>query len=670
MYRFYFSFLLSFLLFGFYFSAWASTTDTLVYSRLLSNRKVGFIKTWNNPDGSLASFQKMNDRGRGDSLYVFYRVNDRAIPVQMEIQGHNYLKKPVKESFSMDKGLARWQNDSEKEQIAVEGNAFYLPLSGYAGGLLPALLKNFHLVKTLPGGNSIELSLVKEFILKHKGQNRKLQLYRVRGLDFAPVYGWMDENKTEFATVNAWSATIRQGFEEMIPELLQLQQKEEDSFYREITAKITETPEDIVIRNVNLFDAKDATTVPRQHVWIKNGKIFFISAGEIIAPKTAKVIDGSRYTLLPGLFDMHVHYSSHLDGLMHLSNGVTNVRDLGGPFTVMDFKNKIEKGEVAGPTINVLSGLIDGAGEFQGPTPALANSKEEAVAWVDTFARKGYQQIKIYSSIRPEWVFPIVVRAKTLGLRISGHIPAFMTAEKAILEGYQEIQHLNMLFLNFYGDSLDTRSPARFILPAQKAASFDFNSAKFKYLVRMMLDRKIVIDPTVNIFEDMFTSRPGKTDEAFRSILHRMPVMVQRNLRNGGNGLPYSEKEEELFRRSFDAFLKMIKTLHDSGVQIVPGTDNWPGFSLHRELELYVKAGIPPTQVLKLATYDCARLIGRSNDLGSIEKGKKANLLLVEGDPTHQISDIRKVVWVMKEGKIYDPAKMLDVMGIRNYKAE
>jgi hypothetical protein len=258
----------------------------------------------------------------------------------------------------------------------------------------------------------------------------------------------------------------------------------------------------------------------------------------------------------------------------------------------------------------------------------------------------------LYSSIPVDWVKPLAAEAHKRGMKVCGHVPSFMTAERAVNDGYDEIIHLNMIMLNFLGDTLDTRSMGRFIKVAERAKNVNLNSPEVKRFVKLLKDKKIVVDPTAAIFEDMFTNEPGKLAAGYEPILSMFPPEFRRNLYRGG--LPTMKGHEAEYKQSYANMLGMLKLLHNNGITFVPGTDDFPGFALHRELELYAKAGVSNKEVLQKATILSARIAGKEQELGSIEVGKKANLILVDGDPVKNISDIRRVELTMKGGHIYD----------------
>jgi imidazolonepropionase-like amidohydrolase len=293
------------------------------------------------------------------------------------------------------------------------------------------------------------------------------------------------------------------------------------------------------------------------------------------------------------------------------------------------------------------------------------DTEEEARTAVDHYASKGFEQIKIYSSIKPELV-PVLVRlAHAKGLRLSGHVPAFMTARQFVEAGADEIQHINFLVLNFLFDKVqDTRTPARFTAVGENAALLDLSSPEVRGFVALLKERGVVVDPTVSIFDDMFHNQPGHWNAGVSAILHRLPPTWQRGVRSGGGGLPDVAKRPERYRDSFNRLVEFVGLLHRSGVRIVAGTDNLPGLFLARELELYVSAGIPPKEVLRIATLGNAEVMKRDKEYGRVLPGYVADLILVDGDPTLLIGDLRKVRQVIRGDRLYESAALFRSVGI------
>ena len=181
--------------------------------------------------------------------------------------------------------------------------------------------------------------------------------------------------------------------------------------------------------------------------------------------------------------------------------------------------------------------------------------------------------------------------------------------------------------------------------------------------MQLLKERGTVVDPTVNAFEELFANRPGAIAPGYTVVAPRLPPQVRRQLLTGG--LPVPEGKDQRYQDSLQALLRMIKVLHDAGITLVPGTDAMPGFGMHRELELYEKAGIPAPEVLRMATIGAARVMKRDKELGSIAPGKLADLVLVDGDPAQRVADIRHTSLVIKDGNIYEPAALYKSIGVR-----
>ena len=551
----------------------------------------------------------------------------------------------------------------------LAGPAFYLSLHSapeelalLAAALLQAPGQRLPL---LPAGEAA-ITRTSELTLRNGVDSRHVVSYDITGLGFTPATVWLDDEQRFFASVSSWSSTIREGWEKSAPELIAQQDKMTAARATELARALTRRPATpLVITNANLFDAATGKSVPRSSVVIEGKRIKAVGAdGGITIPANAERIDAKGRALLPGLWDMHVHLSPEADGVLHVAAGVTSVRDLANENeSLQAMRRKFESGESIGPRVS-MSGFMDGRGPYSAPTKVFVDTEVEAQTVIDAYAKDGYTGVKIYSSIKPELVKPIIELAHRKGLRVSGHVPAYMTARQFVEAGADELQHINFVFLNFFDDVKDTRTPARFTTVAERAATLDLQSAPVRSFVKLLKDRGIVVDPTVTAFDGMFTDRVGVVAAAYAPVAERLPVQIQRTLLAGG--LPVPEGKDQLYRDSARALRDMVKLLYDSGVTLVAGTDGPAGFTLHRELELYVQAGIPASEVLRLATLGSARVLKQDRDLGSIAPGKLADLILVDGDPARNISDIRRTQLVIKDGAIFDPAALYRSVGVQS----
>jgi imidazolonepropionase-like amidohydrolase len=379
-------------------------------------------------------------------------------------------------------------------------------------------------------------------------------------------------------------------------------------------------------------------------------------------PAGARVIDALGQTLVPGLWDMH-HHVQPIGGVLNLAAGVTTVRDMGNDnASLARTIAQYDAGDRVGPHV-VRAGLIEGRGPNAVGIGTKASTRAEVLKAVDDYAAKGYEQIKLYSSFDPALVPIAAAEAHRKGLRVSGHIPQGMLAEEAVRAGYDEIQHVNFLLLNFMPEIKDqTASPVRFSGPAKDAGAIDLDSPQVKAFIELLRTHRTVCDVTVTIFEDMWTQRPGAPSAAFAPIMDRLPPQVARGFLT--SGLPVPDGMDARYRASFATALDLVKRLYDAGVPIVVGTDALEGFALDREMENYVRAGIPAPQVLRMATYGAARVMHHDDRSGIIAPGYDADLVVLDGDPTTNISAVRNVALVMKSGTIYDPNELNRAVGI------
>jgi hypothetical protein len=642
--------------------------DATIWAFLTDKTSSGQDAVWTTPDGVIHEFYQFNDRGRGPKTYSTYRVDDRGILTVEQTHGVDYMKNPVDENFTLTSGEAVWKNQAEDGRLAKADGKYYAGLNGgpTAGALLArALLKNGGKLTLLPAGEAT-IREVRTVTVEAGGRKATVTLYQIEGLDFTPTYLWLDDQRNAFATVYGWSGLIREGFESAFPTLQKAQEEVSSSRYAGLAKSlIHHPPGDLVIKNVTVFDSATMKTLPAQRVTVRGDHIASVEAEKgQSANASAQIIDGTGKMLLPGLWDMHAHLFPD-NAFLDIAAGVTTVRDLGNSIEELGkLRKHIEQGKQIGPRV-VLAGFIDGPGPYEGPVKVLAANPEEARQRVDQYADLGYVQIKIYSSVKPELVPVIVDEAHKRGLRISGHVPSGMIAEQFVRDGVDEIQHMNFVFLNFMPDVTETRTPARFIEPGKRGAALDLNSQPVTDFIALLKQHHTVVDPTMGTWEGMYTNRPGMIATGDAAMYDRLPIQAQRAAKSGG-GLPTPDAATDtLYRNSYANMVRMVKKLHDNGVTIVAGTDQGSGYALHRELEIYNQAGIPAPEVLRMATLTAAQIMKRDADLGSIAPGKVADMILVNGDPTVHISDIRKIDTVIKGGAVMYPAELYPAMGIR-----
>jgi imidazolonepropionase-like amidohydrolase len=634
------------------------------YSVLVMGNLAGQQAVWTASDGAVHMFFQFNDRGRGAKTTSILTFGASGVPVAETVNGNDYLKSPVNEDYSLKAGTAHWKNDSEQGEKKVSAPALYVSINGApaeTATLVHAALVNGGKIALLPEGEA-RVERVAERDLESSGQKKHVVLYAVTGLDFSPTDVWLDDRDRFFASVNPWSTIIPEGWEKSIPSLQSAQDEVTQARSAELARKLAHhEPNGIVFTHANVFDAESGKIVKDQNVVVEGTRIRSVGPADAVSAAGAEVVDASGKTLLPGLWDMHAHVGDN-DGLLNLAAGVTTVRDLANDTdTLLARRKRIEEGKEIGTRI-VIAGIIDGRGPYQGPTKVLVSTEEEARAAVDNYAKLGYVQIKIYSSVKPELVPAIIDEAHKKGLRVSGHIPAEMTAAQCVKLGYDEIQHVNFLMLNFMPDVKNTNTPTRLTEVAKRGADLDLNSADVQAFVKLLQDHHTVLDPTLSIFEDMTLTRAGEIPRGFQPIAKRLPPQVRRGLLSSGLTPPPGMDEQ--YRKSFAKMVEMVGLMYRAGIPIEDGTDSMAGFAYHRELELDVMAGIPAEKVLQDATLNSARIMNLDRELGSITPGKLADLTLVDGDPVANISDVRKTALVVKDGVLYRPAELYSALGV------
>ena len=642
-------------------TSFAIAADSVTYRIILVGNDAGQQTVTRTSPSTIDVDYVYNDRGRGPNTRTSYRLDEAGIPLAVSVSGVDYMKAAVTETFARQEGRAEWRSSADSG--SSQGPGFYVALDGPpedAAILARALLRaRDHRLPLLPTG---EARLEEVETVKLDG-GREIRHMEIHGLDFEPQPLWLSPDGSLHAMVNNWMTVVEAGREATVATLLERQNERRAQRFAAMAQQIRQIPDGpVLIDNARILDVLTGSIRPENAVLVDGKRIIGLLAPETERPDVDQIVDAAGRTLMPGLWDMHAHLDL-MHGPLNIAAGVTSARDLANDHDqLMQIVAQFDADTAIGPGV-FRAGFIDGPGPFAGPTRALVADEQEAARWVDFYARNGYQQIKVYSSLDTKLVPFIAARAHEHGMRLSGHIPAGMWAEDAVRAGFDEIQHINMVFLNFYKDVTETRNPDRFIKVAERGESLDLESPEFRNFVELLQDRGTVVDPTVAIFFDMFTQTPGEPAASVAAIYDRLPALVARGTLKGGLVPPPGQ--EARYRKSADRMLDVIRALHEAGIPLVAGTDALPGFALHAELELYVRAGIPAPEVLRIATHGAAQVAGVAAEVGTVEPGMRADLILVDGQPDRRIADIRRVDWVMKGGVMHDPEAIYRTIGVR-----
>jgi Amidohydrolase family len=643
------------------------------YTMIFSGNVGGEHVTRIADDGSITTVFSYRDNGRGPDYQEKLKLAGDGTLQRFVITGKSTFGSIVNERFERKGDRAQWSGIVDRGSMTISGTALYVPIDSTieVTGIMASALIHAPANK-LPGIPGGDLSIIKltDATVTRGNESQAVTLYAVRGVSLQPQYVWMTaDGKRAFAGIlPGFAQLILKGWEAQAAELEKLQVQAEGNYQHDIAMRDRhELPQPILIKNARVFDSEHAVLGPPQDVYVNHGRIGAIYAAGSPAQSPATVIDAKGRTLLPGLIDMHAHVQPD-EYLLNLAAGVTTVRDMGNDNATLALAiGRLDRHESIGPHV-VTAGFIEGKSPFNASGGILVDSLEAAKRAVDFYAQRGYPQIKIYNSFKPEWVKETAAYAHQRGMRVSGHIPAFMKAEDAVKDGYDEIQHINQVLLNFYvKPDTDTRSLQRFTLIAENAHALDLDAQPFQDLLKLLLEHKTVLDPTLCTFEPQFTQKPGELNPSYASIAEHMPISLRRGFYKSDSEL--TDAMAPRWRASYAKMVEAVGRFHRAGVPIVSGTDDFAGFTLQRELELYVKAGIPPNEVLKIATWNGATYARVLADRGSIERGKRADLILVDGDPTQDISAIRNVALVLQDGDAYYPAELYGELGVKPFAA-
>jgi len=614
------------------------------------------------------------DNGRGPELKEEFTLNADGTFRTYRVSGTSTFGAPVDESFELVDGMASWKSTSDSGEQHVAAGAQYSPLGGTPAvssvAMAALAARSDGKLPLIPSG-TLSARKVAEAQVRKGDEARTVQLLAVTGVGFTPSFAWAtDEARPRlFAFIfPGFVQLIEEGWEGNADALEALQKTAEGEALAALQRRLAHPlGGTTLIRGARVFDSEHARLGPTSDVLLRDGRIVSVSAAGGETAGADHVIDAGGRVLLPGLFDMHTHMDRWSGGL-DIAAGVTSVRDMGNDnATLQQVMAEERAGTLLMPRI-VPAGFLEGESKQSARNGFVVGDLDGAKKAIDWYAEQGYPQIKVYNSFPKEILAETVAYAHGKGLLVSGHVPVFLRAQDAVDAGYDEIQHINQLMLNFLvKPETDTRTLERFYLPAREVAGLDLDSRPVQDFIATLAQKQIVIDPTLATFEFLH-QRNGEMSPIFAGIEEHVPPDVQRGRRVADMDIP-DDATGDLYRRSFDKMVEFVGRAWRAGVPLVAGTDEVAGFTLQHELALYVRAGLTPAQALQVATWNGAKYSKVLDRLGSVTPGKQADLLLVDGDPTVDIADIRKVAAVIKGDTVYYPSEIFTELGIKPFAA-
>jgi hypothetical protein len=633
---------------------------------IANGEPAGSLTALTSGEGTFEVRFEVDNNGRGAKLIERIDIDSGGLPTRWRIQGTSLMGGAVDEHFERDAG-GHSSFTSQADEGATERMGFYLPAdsSPFAIALLAAAPRSDDgAVPLLPSGTAtIAPVSVADGILV------ELEVLRISGVGLGDEYVLRSRSGKLLGIWDGSSALLT---DELVPSAGEISAAllalSTDRLAAVSQASTLHSGGTLVIRNARVLDVLTGELSEPRTLVITGRMLTAILEPDVQEPAADTVIDADGRIAMPGLHDMHAHLQGH-SALLYVAAGVTGVRDMGNDNAALPaLIASITNGDLLGPSV-APAGFIEGRSPYSALFGRVVDSLDEALDAVDWYADHGYPSIKLYNSFDPDWVAPTASRAHERGMTVMGHIPAFMNADRAIADGYDEITHLNQLALGWVLEpDEDTRTPLR-LTGLARVADLDVDDPRVVATIRTMADRGIGLDTTLVIIEQLMLSRARTVTAAHRPVIDHMPARWSRARKR--TYVPFGSRDElDAYARSFARLVEITRRLHDSGVALWPGTDDATGISVHRELELYVQAGIPASDVLRIATLDCEMHLQRGHERGLVAVGCVADLVLLDADPREDISAVRRVALTVAEGRAISPARIHRAFGIVPWAAE
>ncbi|MGH7647795.1 MAG: amidohydrolase family protein [Gemmatimonadaceae bacterium] len=385
---------------------------------------------------------------------------------------------------------------------------------------------------------------------------------------------------------------------------------------------------DMVITHARVWDGTGSPPQDDRTIEIKGGKIASIGAGTPNAARGVPVIDAHGRTVMPALMDNHYHFWDYSQGPMLLTRGITNIRDPGAPLSLsMSFKEAIALGLFPGPHIYSAGPLIDGLGDYHPLVDVMLDDTAQAATLVRAFKAQGVDLLKVYFMLKPDVLCAVVREAHKVGLRVTGHIGVHTSWGRAMDCGIDGLNHIRVwadfLPANEQPQGEDESLDAdRNEVPRMQAdwREIDPDSPRVEALIDRMRSTHVGFDPTLSI---------QQIDDGMRKTL----------------GLAQFATAQDSYRRMG----RFVARAQQKGVFLLAGTDDG---NLFDELDAYDSVGVPNAAILQAATVNGAKWVGKDAEFGTVAVGRRADLIVVDGDPLKNIGDIRKIDIVLEDGRI------------------
>jgi imidazolonepropionase-like amidohydrolase len=612
---------------------------------------------------------KFTDRGSPVPLTATFRGAQDLTPQAFEIKGQTARPMSIDEAITIDAGKVQFRTRTKQSDSAAPTGPFFT-IRGYAPTTMQMLMVRYWAthgspaqLATLPSG-SVKVESRGRDTVRVGTKDEKLDRFTIEGLIWGRETLWFDANRKLVAAVTTDAEfdhfeAIRDGYESALGDFVGRAGADGMSALAEVSKGISGSrASTIAIVGGTLIDGTGAAPIADAAVVIRKGRILAVGPrSKVRIPKHANIVDAHGKTILPGLWDMHAHFEQVEWGPIYLAAGVTTVRDCGNEIEfITAVRDAIAKGRGLGPRL-LLAGIVDGTGTLTIGVERV-DTPEQARMWTDRYHAAGFQQMKIYSSVKLEELKIVADEAHRLGMTVTGHVPEGLNAYQTIEAGQDQINHIE-----YIADIMHSPYPSEMsrIEKMKATANLDLDSADAQKALLFLKEHHTVVDPTIALFE-FYTATTAKPPATFEPGVNKIAPELAEQLTDVAPPTERSEIGEKVFEKE----LALVGALHRAGIPVVAGTDQTvPGHSLHREIELYVQAGFTPMEAIQAATIVPARAMGLDKESGTIENAKRGDLILVNGNPLDDIHNIRNVEYVITRGTMYHTAELWQSVGFK-----
>ncbi len=610
------------------------------------------------------------DRGTKVPLSATLKAADDYTPQSFIIKGNTSRMSDIDSDVELNGSNATIRQGKDTRSVAAPQSFF--TISGYAPvAIQMALIRYWGAhgspaqLAMLPTGE-VRIQDRGAETIEIGGRSIAMERYTIRALIWGLETLWMDSNNDLAALVSTDAEfdhfeAVREEYEPALSKFVANAARDEMAALDELSQGLSgRRTGALAFVGATLINTTGKATIANATIVIRDGKVIAAGPGKKVkVPPDAQRIDVTGKYIIPGLWDMHAHYEQVEWGPIYLAAGVTTVRDVGNEFEfITAVRDAVNSGNGLGPHM-LLAGVVDGDSSYALGVERV-NSPADAQLWVQRYHDAGFQQMKIYSSVKSENVKAVCTDAHKLGMTVTGHIPEGMNAYDGVNDGMDQINHIHFILDLLKPKDFDSTKATREEF-MKVMASVDVNSEVGKQAVAFLRKHNTVIDPTMALMEFMQRPADEPVDKIEPGVDHVAPELREQ-LVNGGLPPARAATGQKLVQEQ----LAIIGALHRAGVRIVAGTDQTvPGYSLYREIELYNQAGFTPMEALQSATIVPAQVMNVDRESGSIEVGKRADFDILDANPLENIHNIRSVRSVVANGVLYESAPLWESVGFK-----